>query len=380
LKPIYIIASESLSALGDHTADIWQTYQSKKVLFSKNEANDWVCCLNANQEKALEKLITTDLKKKKLDKTVLMALSLGQKLMAKAHWQNKKNVGINLGSSRGATHVFEQDFQYFLETGTSKIQTSPTTTLGNISSWLAQDLSLNGPEISHSITCSTGLHALLNSIAWLNSGMRKRFIIGASEAPLTTFTIEQMKALKVYSKLNTEKPCESMLFDKKSNSMILAEGAILMALQTNKPQKYLAKVVGIGYGIEPLDSATALSKQGLCLQKSMGMALKGIDKKSIDAIVMHAPGTIQGDQSEFEAIKAIFETDMPLLTSNKWQLGHTFGASGLFSLELALLMLQNQQFIDNPFYTNKKTVKALKRILVNSVGFGGNAVSVLVEV
>jgi 3-oxoacyl-(acyl-carrier-protein) synthase len=112
----------------------------------------------------------------------------------------------------------------------------------------------------------------------------------------------------------------------------------------------------------------------------MGMALKGIDKKSIDAIVMHAPGTIQGDQSEFEAIKAIFETDMPLLTSNKWQLGHTFGASGLFSLELALLMLQNQQFIDNPFYTNKKTVKALKRILVNSVGFGGNAVSVLVEV
>jgi 3-oxoacyl-(acyl-carrier-protein) synthase len=38
--------------------------------------------------------------------------------------------------------------------------------LGNISSWVAHDLQSSGPEISHSITCSTALHAVLNGVAW----------------------------------------------------------------------------------------------------------------------------------------------------------------------------------------------------------------------
>lgn len=379
MKPIYIIASQSLSALGVDETEIWQNYLSKKTLFSKNISNEWVCQLNNNQDDQLKKIILSDVKKKKLDKTVLMALSLGKSLIEKADWQHKKNIGINIGSSRGATHVFEEHFDYFKTNGKVKTHASPTTTLGNLSSWLAQDLDLNGPEISHSITCSSGLHALINGVAWLKSGLSKRFIIGASEAPLTTFTIEQIKALKIYSKLAGDLPCESMLFEKKQNSMILSEGAILMALSNKKPKKYLGKIVGIGYGIEPLESPTALSEQGVCLQKSMAMALKGFDMNSIDAIVMHAPGTIQGDLSEYNAIKSIFGNNIPLLTSNKWQMGHTFGASGLFSLELALLMLKHQQFIENPFYKNQKSMTPLKRILINAVGFGGNSVSVLLE-
>jgi 3-oxoacyl-(acyl-carrier-protein) synthase len=61
------------------------------------------------------------------------------------------------------------------------------------------DLQSSGPEISHSITCSTALHAVLNGIAWLKSGMVDKFFSGGSEAPLTDFTIAQMRALKIYS-------------------------------------------------------------------------------------------------------------------------------------------------------------------------------------
>ena len=45
---------------------------------------------------------------------------------------------------------------------------------------------------------------------------------------------------------------------------------------------------------------------------------------------------------------------------------------------ITLLMLQKQVFISSPFYTQKLD-KPLKRILVNAVGFGGNAVSILIE-
>jgi 3-oxoacyl-(acyl-carrier-protein) synthase len=67
------------------------------------------------------------------------------------------------------------------------------------------------------------------------------------------------------------------------------------------------------------------------------------------------------------------------MTSNKWKLGHTFAASGILNLELAILMLQHQDFIEVPFSEISKSPSKLENILVNAVGFGGNAVSILIS-
>jgi 3-oxoacyl-[acyl-carrier-protein] synthase II len=109
------------------------------------------------------------------------------------------------------------------------------------------------------------------------------------------------------------------------------------------------------------------------------MALDGTDLSEIDAIVMHAPGTLKGDTSEMAAIKKVFGEEVPMLTTNKWKIGHTFGASGLLSLELAVKMLQEQRFIGVPYLKDKSKDSELKKILVNAVGFGGNAVSIILE-
>ena len=110
------------------------------------------------------------------------------------------------------------------------------------------------------------------------------------------------------------------------------------------------------------------------LQQSMKMALKAIDPSHVDVVFMHAPGTIKGDISELKAISRIFCNKKPFLTTNKWKLGHTFGASGMLSLELGVLMLQHQQVIAVP---EQQRPKKLKNVLINAVGFGGNAVSIL---
>ena len=89
------------------------------------------------------------------------------------------------------------------------------------------------------------------------------------------------------------------------------------------------------------------------------------------------PGTIKGDNAELTAIKHVFGENIPALTSNKWKIGHTLGASGGFSIELAILMLQNQTFIPIPFM-DAKSPKTINKILINAIGFGGNAVSILV--
>src|SRR3546814_19881848 len=81
-------------------------------------------------------------------------------------------------SSRGATIAFEKYHSEFLESGGRFTEplAAPTTTLGNIASWTATDLQSRGPAISHSITCSTALHAVINAVAWLRAGLCTRFI------------------------------------------------------------------------------------------------------------------------------------------------------------------------------------------------------------
>jgi len=140
----------------------------------------------------------------------------------------------------------------------------------------------------------------------------------------------------------------------------------------------LAYIEGIGYATEVLKHSVSISAEADCMQKSMRMALEGIDPNDIDAVVMHAPGTVKGDTSEYAAVQQVFGANLPLLTTNKWKIGHTFGASGLLSLEFAVMMLQHNHFIPSPFMP-QQAGRPLKKILVNAVGFGGNAVSVLVS-
>jgi 3-oxoacyl-(acyl-carrier-protein) synthase len=379
-QPVYINSIASISALGITSAEIWNNYLHENSLFQKLEATKkeyWVSKFSDKEITFLNTIINSDSKYKHLDKSVVMAILVARKCFENSNFSNK-NIGINFGSSRGATTLFEKYHTDFINEGLVSTFTSPATTLGNISSWVSHDLQTDGPEISHSITCSTGLHALLNGIAWLQSGMCNAFLVGASEAPLTPFTLSQMTALKVYSNEDNALANRCLDFEKTSNTMVLGESAACLSLSLSS-EKSIAKITGIGFATEILSSSTSISTEAECFQKSMKMAIGSYTVNDIDAIVMHAPGTIQGDKTEFEAIKKVFGNKLPLLTSNKWKVGHTFATSGLLSIELAILMLQNQHFIETPFYKNQNTTKKLRRVLVNAVGFGGNAVSVLIE-
>jgi 3-oxoacyl-(acyl-carrier-protein) synthase len=311
---------------------------------------------------------------------VLYAIYAARETISQAGWE-EGDFGVNIGSSRGATALFEKYHREFIQKGEASTLSSPTTTLGNISSWVAHDLQTQGPEISHSITCSTALHSLLNGVAWLKSGMANKFLVGGSEAPLTPFTIAQMKALKIYSRFERNDPegypCRAFDLDKKQNSMVLGEGASMACLEKGNLDNALARIEGLGYATEILEHNISISSDAVCFQRSMAMALGKTDPKEVDAVVMHAPGTIKGDLSEVAAIKKIFGKDMPALTTNKWKVGHSFGASGMLSLELAVLMLLHQEFIGVPYVKYDAMPKHIKKVMVNAVGFGGNAVSVL---
>jgi len=378
-KPVYINQIASLSALGSNPNAVWNSLILAQPKFQKRKFHRievMVSAIKEKDKKALEKIKSERKLYNELDKSALMAIHVGRKLFELIN-DDVSKFGINIGSSRGATQTFEKAHQDYLEHKEVSIMTSPTTTLGNLATNVAQDLGLQGPAISHSITCSSALHALLNAVAFLQAGMLTDFIIGGTEAPLTGFTIAQMQALKLYSRRLDEYPCRSLDFYKSGNTLVLGEATCLASVST-KPNDNAVKISGIGYATENIKHSVALSTEADCLKQSMQMALKSANKTNVDVVIMHAPGTIKGDKSELKALKNTF-LNLPALTTNKWLIGHTFATSGAMSLEMAVMMLKNNTFIPNPFYNNKTVSKHIKSVMVNAVGFGGNAVSVILE-
>jgi len=381
-EKISIMSMASVSALGSSGGQIWAHYLTKNHSFKKQSFKTFEALVSSvsTQDWITINKLKESTHYKDLDPSVLLAIEVSRKAVAKVSWKDK-SFGINIGSSRGATTLFEKYHLEFLTNKKGNVSTlsSPTTTLGNISSWVGHDLQSNGPTISHSIACSTALHAILNGIAWITSGMANRFLVGGSEASNTPFTIAQMRALKIYSNDKSTYPCKTLDFNKKQNTMIVGEGAAVFCLEKGAKKNAIAVIEGIGYATEPLKHNISISANADCFQKSMAMAISAVELQDVDIIVMHAPGTIKGDASEYNAIKHLFKNKTPALTSNKWKIGHTLGASGGLSLELAIRMLQQQQFISIPFLKDQKHPNKIKKILVNAVGFGGNAVSLLVS-
>ncbi|MEL6863693.1 MAG: beta-ketoacyl synthase N-terminal-like domain-containing protein [Bacteroidota bacterium] len=376
---IGISAWASCSALGADQATCRESYRQERHCLSWSvEQQQWVGRHQAAIDHDLQQIAQEKRSYHRLDKTVLMAMLTAQKACRAADWTDG-NFGINIGSSRGATAFWEQAHQKFDQRELISPLTSPNTTLGNISSWVGQYLKHKGMAFSHSVTCSTALHAFLNGMSWIKAGWADRFLVGGSEAPLTPFTIAQMKALRIYADAGpSDYPCRAGDLEKTRNSMVLGEGAACFCLEkASEGSPFL--IEGVGYAVEQIRHAVDLSEQGDGLFETMRMAIGELDASLVDVVVTHMPGTIKGDQAEWRALERLFGPDMPLITNNKWKIGHCLGASGALNVELALFLLEDTMFIPVPYLHQTPKDKTIKRVLVNAVGFGGNAVSLLIS-
>lgn len=333
-------------------------------------------------ENLIQALLQQLPKYKHLDRTALLAILASRDAFTSAGWNQEQAIAVNIGSSRGATSTWEEQYsQYYAGLGISP-RTSPLTTAGNISSRVAHDLHLQGVQIDHSVTCGTGLQAVANAFAWLGSGMADAFLAGAAEAALTPFTLAQLQALGIYSTSPGTWPCMPCYAgEDKSNTLVLGEAAITLALERHIPgNKALAVISGIGFGTEFSDSLTGISRHGDAFGISMKNALDMAGISQPDLVIVHSPGTIHGDRSEYHALQQLFSNNIPPVFSNKWLTGHTFAASGLMSVVSAIAALNGDLLPQFPYPTwYHKPFLSPENILINAMGFGGNAVSVIVS-
>jgi 3-oxoacyl-(acyl-carrier-protein) synthase len=165
--------------------------------------------------------------------------------------------------------------------------------------------------------------------------------------------------------------------------MQLAEGAAAFVLTTLPPPEAQpwAELVSFGFGNEQIPHAAGITEKGENLFVAMQRALAAdYTQGPIDLILAHAPGTHTGDAAELAAIRAIFGKEVPPVYSNKWAIGHTLGAAGALSVAQAIAQLGLPPLC-LPYANALPAVhtRKVQKILVNAVGFGGVAASLLLH-
>ncbi len=360
-----------ISAAGSDPQEVWRTYTEGPARWAMDPSTHLpVYPAQLPSHAGIEAFSA----ERDLDRATLLALYAADRAVAQAGWRGE-DFSVLVGSSRGPTGSWEAGFQQFSAAGRVGPRTSPATTLGSIGFGLGAYFSSASLASSLSVTCSSGLHALLHGVALLRAGMASRVLVGGAEAPLTPFTLRQMEALRIYAappeddRLPVCRPLAQP-----ATGMVVGEGAAFLALELDSAQPPIARITGLAFAREVAGSPTGITPTGEGLQKTMREAAATAGK-SPDLIIAHAPGTRQGDAAELFAIRQVFGPEQAV-TSGKWATGHTFGASGPLALELAIAILRAGDAAGLAYMPGGKWVRS---VLVNATGFGGNVVSVFLE-
>lgn len=387
-RGVYVVGSGALSAVADSVKAARDAYASGASAIAPRRIGDevhHVGTLCPSGEAKLAELSATHPAYKNLDRTVCLGLLAARAAIASAGFSERpRPVGVIVASSRGATETLEQRHSEFLSTGRTGPFSSPTTTLGNLASSIAHELASRGIAETISSACTGSLHALLLGVAWLRAGLGDACLVGGAEAPLTPFTLAQFSALGLVRNDHDVEPACRPLALEPLNQLVLGEGACVLGLERLSPRGAelrgaLAEIRGVGTCVEKARSLSGITKDGDALTNAMGRALADHGDK-VDAVVVHAPGTKNGDAAELAALRRVFGANLPPLCSNKWQMGHTFGAAGALGVEFALALLSGVRPAEPPYPSGLRTPPGdVRSVMVNAAGFGGSAVSVVLR-
>lgn len=234
-----------------------------------------------------------------------------------------------------------------------------------------------------STACSSSANSFITGARLLEHGIVERVVAGGSDA-LTYFTVNGFNSLRIHD----IEPCRPL--DDSRKGLNLGEGAAFAVLETEETLKKtgnipICELTGWNNCAEAYHQ-TASSPEGNGAYAAMTGALKkaGLTPQDIDYINLHGTGTDNNDASESAAVVRVFKDKLPMLSSTKTLTGHTLGASGGIEAVISILSIrENIVPGDNrfknpipetgliPVHETLKN-KAVKNIMSNSFGFGGN--------
>lgn len=233
-----------------------------------------------------------------------------------------------------------------------------------------------------STACSSALNAIILGCEMLRGDEADIVIAGGSEA-LSRFHFNGFNTLMILDR----EQCRP--FDSSRNGLNLGEGAAFVVLQKNVPDA-LAYVGGYGNRCDAFhQTASSENGDGAFLAMSEALEMAGFSPSDIQYVNAHGTGTQSNDISESRALKRVFGSSMPQVSSTKPFTGHTTSASGSIETVICILAMRGGFTPANlgwkspdadgitPTMGNEKAI--LHNVMCNSFGFGGNDSSLILS-
>ena len=303
-----------------------------------------------------------------------------------------ERTGIIMGSGGPSTRTIVAAADIAREKDPKKIGPFevPKAMCSGPSAALATSFQIKGVNYSIASACSTSAHCIGNAAEMIAWGKQDVMFAGGCEELDWTLSVlfDAMGAMS--TKFNATPEKASRAYDKDRDGFVIAGGAGTVVLEELERAKARgAKIYGeiVGYGATS-DGFDMVAPSGEGAVRCMQLALKGMDGKGvghkIDYINPHGTGTPIGDLREIDAIRTVFNGDIPKISSTKSLTGHSLGAVGVQEAIFSLLMMNNgfvcesanieeldPAFEGVPIVRERLDGVNLNCVMSNSFGFGG---------
>lgn len=212
----------------------------------------------------------------------------------------------------------------------------------SVPSNVAVAIGFNGAVISPGSACATSTQAAILGWELIQSGLYDIAIVGGADE-LHYLSAVVFDSVYAASRGYHHAPQSSPRpFDKKRDGLVVAEGASVMILESEKSlmkrgRNPLGEFCGGAYLCESSHMSQSSTPQ---MMNVMDEALKrsGVSKDEVQYLSAHATGTLQGDAAEAAALRQMFGAQVPT-SSLKGHFGHSMAACGVQELVATLMMM-----------------------------------------
>jgi 3-oxoacyl-[acyl-carrier-protein] synthase-1 len=258
---------------------------------------------------------------------------------------------------------------------------------------LATAFRIKGVSYTISSACATSAHCIGNACELIQMGKQDVMFAGGAEEVHwgSTVMFDAMGALS--SSYNDTPQKASRAYDANRDGFVISGGAGVLVLESlEHAQSRGATILGelVGYGATS-DGADMVQPSGEGAVRCMRMALQDV-KRPIGYLNTHGTSTPVGDVKELEAVREVFGTQCPPISSTKSLTGHALGAAGVNEAIYSLLMMQNDFIcasanIDQldaaaegmDIVRERRDGVHLDVVMSNSFGFGGANATLVFE-
>ena len=393
-NPVFVAGTGIISAIGNNTAQCLDALQNGRAGIGNMQYFDSV-----HRQKipvaevkldndALAKLARLPNTK---SRTALLSMVAAKEALDNAGIKNiaALRTGFISANSVGGMDKTEKFFAKFLsDNQRGRLRDVVHHECGSVTELVADQLGIKDYVTTISTACSSSANAIFFAARLIRNNILDVVVAGGTDA-LTKFTLNGFNTLMILD----EQFCQP--FDENRRGLNLGEGAGYIVLVSEKVAASLSKKPAVtlsGYcNANDAYHQTASSPDGNGSFLAMSGALKksGLLPQDIDYINLHGTGTQNNDIAEGTAIKRLFNLHYPKMSSTKAFTGHTLGASGGIEAVFSTLAIQEgiiypnlrlqTQMKELPFMPATDFIKnvAVKHVLSNSFGFGGNCSSLI---